>query len=143
VRAVGVCLLHAYANPAHEQRVRELVLEEAPELVVVCSHEVAPEWREYERWSSTVVSAYVTPVIAGYLSRLAEQLETRGLARPLRVMQSNGGVTSASLVGSSMLISRAWRSSASSTPTAWSAPARAGDGGSSAASNRCCSRTSA
>ena len=76
----------------------ELVREEAPGLVVVCSHEVAPEWREYERWSSTVVSAYVTPVIAGYLSRLAERLEAQGLARPLRVMQSNGGVTSASLV---------------------------------------------
>ena len=59
---------------------RELVHEEAPGLVVVCSHEVAPEWREYERWSSTVVSAYVDAGDRRYLSRLAERLAERGLA---------------------------------------------------------------
>jgi N-methylhydantoinase A len=96
--AVAVCLLHSYASAAHERRVAELLAEAAPGLGVVCSHEVAPEWREYERWSTTVVSAYVTPVIAGYLSRLAERLEERGLAKPLSVMQSNGGVTSAASV---------------------------------------------
>ena len=96
--AVAVCLLHSYANAAHERRVAELLAAEAPGLVVVCSHEVAPEWREVERWSTTVVSTYVTPVIAGYLSRLAERLEERGLAKPLSVMQSNGGVTSAASV---------------------------------------------
>jgi N-methylhydantoinase A len=93
--AVAVCLLHAHVDTAHELRVAEIIREEAPELVVVCSHEVAPEWREYERWSSTLVSAYVTPVIAGYLSRLAERLADGGLSKPLFVMQSNGGITSA------------------------------------------------
>jgi N-methylhydantoinase A len=95
--AVAVCLLHAHVDAAHELRVAEIVREEAPELVVVCSHEIAPEWREYERWSSTLVSAYVTPVIAGYLSRLAERLAGGGLEKPLFVMQSNGGITSAAL----------------------------------------------
>jgi len=94
--AVAVCLLHAHVEPSHERRVAAILREESPELVVVCSHEVAPEWREYERWSSTLVSAYVTPIIAGYLSRLAERLEQAGLAHPLYVMQSNGGVTTAS-----------------------------------------------
>jgi N-methylhydantoinase A len=93
--AVAVCLLHAHVESGHELRVAEILREEAPGLVVVCSHEVAPEWREYERWSSTLVSAYVTPVIAGYLSRLAERLAGGGLAGPLFVMQSNGGITSA------------------------------------------------
>jgi len=95
--AVAVCLLHSHVNPAHERRVAELLRAAAPGLVVVCSHEVAPEWREYERWSSTLVSAYVTPVIAGYLSRLAGRLADGGLSKPLYVMQSNGGITSASL----------------------------------------------
>jgi N-methylhydantoinase A len=95
--AVAVCLLHAHVDAAHERRVAEILRAEAPEVVVVCSHEIAPEWREYERWSSTLVSAYVTPVIAGYLSRLAERLAAGGLAKPLFVMQSNGGITSASL----------------------------------------------
>jgi N-methylhydantoinase A len=95
--AVAVCLLHAHIDAAHEQRVAAILRDEAPELVVVCSNEVAPEWREYERWSSTLVSAYVTPVIAGYLSRLAERLAGGGLSKPLFVMQSNGGITSAAL----------------------------------------------
>jgi len=93
--AVAVCLLHAHVDAGHELRVAEILREEAPEVVVVCSHEIAPEWREYERWSSTAVSAYVTPVIAGYLSRLAERLAVGGLRKPLYVMQSNGGITSA------------------------------------------------
>jgi N-methylhydantoinase A len=93
--AVAVCLLHAHVDAAHEQRIASILAEEAPSLVVVCSHEIAPEWREYERWSSTLVSAYVTPVIAGYLSRLAERLAEGGLSKPLYVMQSNGGITSA------------------------------------------------
>jgi N-methylhydantoinase A len=93
--AVAICLLHAHANPAHERLVARLVAACDPDLTVICSHEVAPEWREYERTSTTVLCAYVAPVIASYLEQLERRLAERGLAAPLRVMQSNGGVMTA------------------------------------------------
>jgi N-methylhydantoinase A len=93
--AVAVCLLHAHANPTHERLVARLVAAADPDLTVICSHEVAPEWREYERTSTTVLCAYVAPVIASYLQQLEGRLAERGLAAPLRVMQSNGGVMTA------------------------------------------------
>jgi N-methylhydantoinase A len=93
--AVAICLLHAHANPAHERLVARLVAAADPDLTVICSHEVAPEWREYERTSTTVLCAYVAPVIASYLQQLEGRLAERGLAAPLRVMQSNGGVMTA------------------------------------------------
>jgi N-methylhydantoinase A len=94
--AVAVCLLHAHANPSHERRVAEVIASVGPDLTVICSHEVAPEWREYERTSTTVLCAYVAPVIATYLEQLERRLAERGLRTPLRVMQSNGGVMTAS-----------------------------------------------
>jgi len=93
--AVAICLLHAHANPSHERLVARLVAAADPALTVICSHEVAPEWREYERTSTTVLCAYVAPVIASYLEQLERRLAERGLAAPLRVMQSNGGVMTA------------------------------------------------
>jgi len=98
--AVAVCLLHAYANPEHERIVAGLVHDAAPSLSVVCSHDVAPEWREYERTSTTVLSAYVAPIVERYLADLEERLTDRGLEGPLRVMQSNGGVMTAAVARS-------------------------------------------
>lgn len=95
--AVAVCLLHAYANPSHERRIEALIRRHAPGLSVVCSSEVAPEWREYERTSTTVISAYIAPIVDQYLRELASKLEERGLRSPLRVMQSNGGVMTANV----------------------------------------------
>jgi N-methylhydantoinase A/oxoprolinase/acetone carboxylase beta subunit len=86
---IAVCLLHAYANPAHEARVAALL--RAAGWVVCTSSEVLPEYREYERWSTTVINAYVTPLIDRYLGALEARL---GSAR-LRIMQSNGGSISA------------------------------------------------
>jgi N-methylhydantoinase A len=94
-QAVAVCLLHAYANPVHERAVARLLAAADPDLPVVCSHEVAPEWREYERTSTTVLSAYVAPVVADYLDRLERRLVGQGMRASLRVMQSNGGVMTA------------------------------------------------
>ncbi|MCC7126147.1 MAG: hydantoinase/oxoprolinase family protein [Acidobacteria bacterium] len=89
VAAVAVCLLHSYANPAHELLVTALLREHG--FSVSASHEVLREYREFERWSTTAVNAYVTPLMAGYLSVLEANLrESR-----LRIMQSNGGVISA------------------------------------------------
>ncbi len=95
--AVAVCLLHSYANPEHEQRVAELLADAAPPLAVVCSHEIAPEWREYERTSTTAIAAYVAPIVQKYLAELEQEVSARGLRGPLRVMQSNGGVMTAAL----------------------------------------------
>ncbi len=95
VEAIAVCLLHAYANPEHELRVAEIVREEAPGLTVCCSSEVAPEWREFERTSTTCVNAATVPIISSYLDRLTELLASRGLSSELLVMQSNGGVMTA------------------------------------------------
>jgi N-methylhydantoinase A len=96
VTAVGVCLLHAYANPAHEQRVRELFAQEYPACSVSLSSDVLREYREYERSVTTLVDAFVKPVVATYVGRLASELAARaGDGLPFFVMKSNGGVTSA------------------------------------------------
>ena len=88
--SVGVAFLHAYANPAHERRVREILAEEAPELWVSLSSEVCPEIREYERTSTTVANAYVQPLMASYLRRLESAMEARGCRAPMRLMTSGG-----------------------------------------------------
>jgi N-methylhydantoinase A len=99
ITAVGVCLLHAYANPAHEQRVREVFAEVYPECSLSLSSDVLREYREYERSVTTLVDAFVKPLVATYVERLAAQLADRaGAGVPFFVMKSNGGVTSAGQV---------------------------------------------
>lgn len=92
--AIAICLLHAYVNPAHEQRVLAAVREAWPEIPVVASHQITREWREYERANTTVLSAYVQPLAERYLERLQSGLRSRGFAGQLYVMQSNCGVDS-------------------------------------------------
>ncbi|RLM75898.1 hydantoinase/oxoprolinase family protein [Halorubrum sp. Atlit-26R] len=96
VESVAVCLLHAYAHPENEERVAE-VLRDALDVPVSASHEVLPEFREYERTSTTVVDAYVRPAIDGYVGRLTERARDLGLPQP-KIMQANGGVTDAGTV---------------------------------------------
>jgi N-methylhydantoinase A len=93
--AVAVCFLFAYLNPEHELRAEAILLEEAPALPVSLSHRVAAEWREYERTSSAVLDAYTGAAVRRYLERLEARLAERGLAVPLHVMQSSGGVVTA------------------------------------------------
>ncbi len=95
VEAVGVCLIHAYASGVHERRVREILAEEAPGIMVSLSHEVLPEYREYERTVTTLVDAYVKPVMVRYMSNVREQLGPDRAQVPFLVMKSNGGVISA------------------------------------------------
>jgi N-methylhydantoinase A len=95
IEAVAVCLLHAYVNPAHELEAREVLERECPGLSVTLSHEIAREWREYERASTAVLNAYVAPRVEGYLRNLEDELTTRGVEATLHVMQSNGGITTA------------------------------------------------
>lgn len=93
--AVAICFLHSYANPAHEHRVAELLRSADGALSVVCSSDIAPEWREYERTSTTAIAAYVAPIVGSYLEELEICTSERGMRGSLRVMQSNGGVMSA------------------------------------------------
>ncbi|HXU89561.1 MAG TPA: hydantoinase/oxoprolinase family protein [Methylomirabilota bacterium] len=95
VRTLAVCLLHAYLNPAHEQRIATLAAEEAPTLTVTLSHEVSPTFREYERTSTTVVNAYVMTAIRDYLRGLTNAIGQRGYRGRLFVMQSSGGIATA------------------------------------------------
>lgn len=92
VEAIAICLLHGYANTAHEAAVLAEVKRLWPEVSVVASHQITREWREYERSSTTVLSAYVQPVANRYLGRLADGMQAGGLDAPLYVMQSNCGV---------------------------------------------------
>ncbi len=94
--AVAVCFLFSYLNPEHELRAREILCTElGDDAAVSLSHEVAREWREYERTSSAVLEAYTAPVVRRYLSRLETELGERGLNVPLHVMQSSGGIVTA------------------------------------------------
>jgi N-methylhydantoinase A len=89
--AVAICLLHSYRDPSHERAVAAEVRRRLPHAHVVASHEIAPEFREYERASTTAIDAYLGPVVARYLRSLAEHCEAAGLPVPL-VMRSSGGV---------------------------------------------------
>jgi len=94
VEAVAICLLHAYADPRHERVVLARVRELWPDVSVVASHQISREWREYERTSTTVLSAYIQPVAEQYLGRLSDGVRGKGFDGPLYIMQSNCGVDS-------------------------------------------------
>jgi N-methylhydantoinase A len=100
VTAVGVCFLHAYANPAHERRMREILAAEHPGAAVSLSSEVLREYREYERAMTTLVDAAVKPRVARYVATIAHRLDAMapGRSLPFYVMKSNGGVLSAAEV---------------------------------------------
>jgi N-methylhydantoinase A len=94
VKAVAIGFLHAYAHDAHERRVRDLLAATLPKDVTICiSSEVAPEIREFERFSTVVANAYVRPLMAGYLHRLRDQLKDMSMNCPLFLMMSGGGLT--------------------------------------------------
>ena len=93
VESIAVGLLHAFVNPAHERRVRDILAEELPDIPVSLSSEVSPEMREWERFSTTVANAYVQPLMARYLRELADGLHGFGVAGPMFLMLSGGGLT--------------------------------------------------
>jgi N-methylhydantoinase A len=95
VEAIAVCLIHSYLNPVHEQLVKKVAAQMAPGLTLCISSEVLPEIKEYERTSTTVINAYVRPVVEKYLSTLTAELARIGVETPLLLMQSNGSLTTA------------------------------------------------
>jgi N-methylhydantoinase A len=94
VQAVAICLLHAWANPAHEEQVAKGLTERLPGVQILASHQVSRQWREYERTSTAVLSAYVQPVVSAYLGTLETALRDNAVTGRLHAMQSNGGVCS-------------------------------------------------
>ncbi len=98
ITAVGVCLIHSYANPVHERRVGDIMAQEYPECTISLSSEVLPEYREYERTVTTLVDVFVKPHMERYLRRVDEALGAGLRERPFLVMQSSGGVASADQV---------------------------------------------
>lgn len=100
IRSVSVALLHSYANSGHEQRVAEILRTELGEGTrVVTSTEIWPEMREYERSTTTLMSAYIGPIMVSYLAHLETRLAELGVASKVQVMESGGGVMSAELAG--------------------------------------------
>ena len=100
VKAVAIGFLHAYAHDAHETRVRAVLRKLLPKDVTICiSSEVAPEIREYERFSTTIANAYVRPLMASYLYRMRDQMQEMQFTAPLFLMMSGGGLTTLDTAG--------------------------------------------
>ncbi len=93
VESLAVCFLHSYVNGDHEKRAGEILAAALPNVSITLSSEVCPEIREYDRMSTAAANAYVQPMMAGYLNRLKEGLQTNGVTCPLLLMMSSGGVT--------------------------------------------------
>lgn len=99
VAAIAICFLFSFKNPENERRAAQIIRETYPDVFVSASSEVAPQIREYERTCTTVVNAFVGPGLSTYLGKLGGYLEARGMTREFQVIQSNGGVTTASAAG--------------------------------------------
>jgi len=93
VEAIAVCLLNSFTNPVHELALKAIIRRRAPDLPLSVSCEVLPEIKEYERTSTTVVNAYVMPIVARYLRALRKGLDDAGIPARVLLMQSNGGLT--------------------------------------------------
>ena len=98
VETVAVCFINAYANPANEQRMREILEEELPGVTISTSSEILPEIFEYERFSTTVANAVLSPLVGGYVKRLGERLREGGYDGDLLLLHSGGGVMTEALV---------------------------------------------
>jgi N-methylhydantoinase A len=102
--AVAVIFLHAYINPMHEIAVAARLRDLLPDVAITASHEISRQWREYERSNTAVLSAYVQPIMARYLTNLDRALKDEGLACPSYCMQSNGGLAEFRSVGAAPLV---------------------------------------
>jgi N-methylhydantoinase A len=101
ISSVAICLLHSYANPAHEQAIARFLRDVVPGIAISVSSEILPEIKEYPRTSTTVINAYVQPIVRAYVTALDARLRALGIEAPLQLMQSNGGLASASFAADS------------------------------------------
>lgn len=93
VESIAVCLLHSYLNPAHERRIKQIVLQEYPDCHISLSSEVVPLYREFERFSTTALNAYIGPQVSRYIAHLGAAVKDLGYTRDILLMQSSGGMT--------------------------------------------------
>ncbi|AGI74118.1 hydantoin utilization protein A [Octadecabacter arcticus 238] len=98
VEAVLVGFLFSYVNPAHEQRAAQILREEMPDVFVTTSSDVAPQFREFERFTTGAMSAFIGPKVRRYITQLQEELTAQGLKGELRVMTSSGGVATPEMI---------------------------------------------
>lgn len=98
VSSIAICFLFAYLNPAHEVRALDILLEEHPDAFVTTSAEVSPQFREFERFTTTAMNAFIGPKVKGYVDRLAEALGAGGFKADLHVMTSAGGVATPAMI---------------------------------------------
>jgi N-methylhydantoinase A len=94
VEAIAVCFLWSFRRPDHEQRVKAMIREIAPDMFVTCSSDLVPKWGEYERTTAVALNAYIGPLMAGYLANLDDRLKGLGYAAPLQITQCGGGTIS-------------------------------------------------
>jgi N-methylhydantoinase A/oxoprolinase/acetone carboxylase beta subunit len=95
VEAIAIVFLFSFLNPAHERRASDIIAAAHPDIAISLSCEVDPAFREYERTAVTAFDAYLKPIVAGYVARMAGDLATAGVAAPLQIMQSRGGISAA------------------------------------------------
>ncbi len=98
VEAIAVCFLFSYLNARHEERAREIILEEYPEVFVTTSAAVSPQFREFERFTTAAINAFIGPPVHGYITLLTQRLRGAGLQADLHIMRSNGGVATPAMV---------------------------------------------
>jgi len=98
VEAIAICLLFSYIDPTHEDRAKEIVLEEFPEAFVTTSSSVAPQFREFERFTTAAMNAFIGPKVRSYINDLGGELATTGVSADLHIMGSHGGVATAGMV---------------------------------------------
>src|SRR5579871_4001813 len=98
VDAIAICFLFAHINPVHERRAKQIVLEEWPDVFVTCSHEVSLQFREFERFTTTAMNAFVGPLVRDYVANLERDLRVAGFSAELRVMGSNGGMAAPAVI---------------------------------------------
>ena len=93
VKSIAVCFLFSFLNPSHEQKVRKIINEELPEVFVSLSSDVSPQIREYERTSTTVINASITPIVSTYFDKLKNKLAEYGWTKPIHIMMNSGGLS--------------------------------------------------
>ncbi|MDB5365503.1 MAG: methylhydantoinase [Rhodospirillales bacterium] len=98
VQAVAICFLFSYLNPEHERRAKAIVQEVCPDIFVTTSSETAPVFREFERFTTTLMNAYIGPLVRDYVASLDTALKQAGMRAELRIMSSNGGMATASMI---------------------------------------------
>src|SRR5699024_7760333 len=92
IKAIAVNTLYSYVDPAHEQKIKDLLRKYLPDMPISISYDVLPKWKEYERASTVLADAYIKPIMITYLEQLRERIDEKGITKNVGIMKSNGGI---------------------------------------------------